>query len=42
MGEFEDRNLNGKVDSGNWTGLNGTGETDPADPDTDNGGATDG
>ncbi len=41
-GEFEDRDLDGLVDSGMWGNGAGPGETDPLDPDTDDGGVTDG
>ncbi|MBN1390799.1 MAG: DUF4129 domain-containing protein, partial [Candidatus Thermoplasmatota archaeon] len=41
-GEYEDRNLNGMVDSGPWNEGDGPGETDPNDPDTDGGGVCDG
>ena len=41
-GEFEDRDLDGEVDTGSWGDGVGPGETDPLNPDTDGGGATDG
>ena len=42
VGEYEDRNLNGIVDEGDWNNGAGPGETDPLNPDTDGGGASDG
>lgn len=42
VGEYEDANLNGKVDIGGWNNGDGPGETDPLDDDTDGGGALDG
>jgi hypothetical protein len=39
--EFEDLNTDGKVDGGEWTGQQGTGETDPNHADTDGDGLTD-
>lgn len=42
IGEFEDRNLDGMVDPGQWNLGVGPGETDPLDPDSDGGGVTDG
>ncbi|UCH89093.1 MAG: DUF4129 domain-containing protein [Thermoplasmata archaeon] len=40
-GEFEDRNLNGIVDEGDWNSGAGPGETDPSKSDTDGGGTHD-
>ncbi|MDG6225458.1 MAG: transglutaminase domain-containing protein [Candidatus Thermoplasmatota archaeon] len=42
VGEYEDRDLNGIVDEGDWNNGAGPGETDPLNPDTDGGGASDG
>ncbi len=42
LGEFEDRNLDGKLDAGDWNDGAGPGETDPTEKDTDGGGAWDG
>ncbi|MBN1540283.1 MAG: DUF4129 domain-containing protein, partial [Candidatus Thermoplasmatota archaeon] len=41
-GEFEDRNLNGIVETGPWAEGDGPGETDPLKYDTDGGGVGDG
>jgi PKD repeat protein len=41
QGEFEDRDIDGRVDTGSWTGLEGTAETNPNIPDSDNDGLTD-
>ncbi len=41
-GEYEDRDLDGTVDLGDWNGGEGPGETDPLDTDTDGGGVSDG
>ncbi len=41
-GEYEDRNLNGMVDTGPWSSGDGPGETDPLKWDTDGGGVSDG
>jgi transglutaminase-like putative cysteine protease len=41
LGEYEDRNLNGRLETGSWNGGDGPGETDPTKADTDGGGALD-
>jgi hypothetical protein len=35
LGEYEDRNMNGVVDTGDWNNGNGPGETNPLNRDTD-------
>ena len=42
IGEFEDRDLDGDVDPGDWTGGAGPGESDPRQFDSDGGGVGDG
>ncbi|MEW5936485.1 MAG: right-handed parallel beta-helix repeat-containing protein [Candidatus Thermoplasmatota archaeon] len=42
LGEYEDRNLNGKVEDGIWNNGTGNGETDPTMSDSDNDSMPDG
>jgi hypothetical protein len=42
LGEYEDRDLDGEIDSGAWNGGKGPGETDPTTSDSDGDGRSDG